>query len=297
MIGISAMEDSKTATHNLHPDAQWYPEAELGIFILWSISSVISINISWSMIPGRALGRSRIEAEEVQRVVCEEDWNLDGKPNEITADAYWDLAKEFNPENFDPFKWCKAFKEAGATYVMLTKRHHDGFALWPSDYGYLSTKNYMQGRDLVKEYVEACRHYGLKVGLFYSPPDWYFDREYMSFLHWRPVRMYPEIPNIGTDLKPRLVIKCPEERKTHHELKPFNVAPVRATLLNDGSRIESVVRFSPSDHTDQKAYLNLINLPLNDLCNTVPVIKLEFDRSPDDLVKPSVYEDGKSGWI
>ncbi len=81
------------------------------------------------------------------------------------------------------------------------------------------------------------------------------------------------------------------------KLKPFNVAPVKATLLNDGGRIEFVVRFSPSDHQEQKAYLNLINLPLNDLCNTVPVIKLEFDRPIDKLIKPSVYEDGKSGWM
>lgn len=81
------------------------------------------------------------------------------------------------------------------------------------------------------------------------------------------------------------------------KLKPVNVAPVRATLLNDGRNIEFVVRFSPSDHLEQKAYLNLINLPVNELCNTVPVIKLEFDRPLSEIVQPVSPQDGNSGWV
>lgn len=80
------------------------------------------------------------------------------------------------------------------------------------------------------------------------------------------------------------------------KLAPFNVAPVRATLLNDGREVDFVVRFSPSDHREQKAYLNLVNLPVNELCNTVPVIRLEFDRRYDDLVMPVSPHDGVSGW-
>jgi len=78
------------------------------------------------------------------------------------------------------------------------------------------------------------------------------------------------------------------------KLKPVNVAPLSATLLNNGRKVDFTVRFSPSDHNDpeQKAYLNLINIPANELCNTVPVIKLEFDRSLDDLVQPSSPQDG-----
>ena len=60
-------------------------------------------------------------------------------------------------------------------------------------------------------------------------------------------------------------------------LKPINSLPKKATLLNDGREIESIVRLNPSGHAEGKAYLNLVNLPVNEFCNTVLVIKLEFD--------------------
>jgi alpha-L-fucosidase len=108
-----------------------------------------------------------------------------------------------------------AAKEAGFTYVVLTAKHHSGFANWPSKFGEFNTKNYMGGRDLVKEYVEACRKHGLKVGLYYSPPDWYFDRDYMSFLYGGARKKNPELPNLGPDLKPREVKYSPEEKAAH----------------------------------------------------------------------------------
>jgi alpha-L-fucosidase len=80
------------------------------------------------------------------------------------------------------------------------------------------------------------------------------------------------------------------------KLKPINVAPVKATLLNSGRKVDFAVRFSPSDHNEQRAYLNLINLPVNEMCNMVPVIKLEFDRSTDTLAQPTALQDGNSGW-
>jgi len=80
------------------------------------------------------------------------------------------------------------------------------------------------------------------------------------------------------------------------KLKPLNVAPVRASLLNDGRPVEFAVRFLPSDHGEQKAYLSLMHLPVNDLCNTVPVVKLEFNRSLDELALPVSPADGDSGW-
>lgn len=80
------------------------------------------------------------------------------------------------------------------------------------------------------------------------------------------------------------------------KLKPINVAPIKATVLNDGSNVDFMVRFTPSEHNEQKAYLSLINLPVNEMCNSVPVIKLEFDRSLDELALPASPVDGDSGW-
>jgi len=184
--------------HTMHPDAQWYGDAGLGLFIHWGIASVKGINISWSMIDG-----------------------LDGKPAQITPNDYFALAKNFNPTNYNPDKWLKAAKAAGFTYAVLTTRHHEGFALWPSAYGDFSTKNYMGGRDLVKDYVQACHENGLKVGLYYSPPDWYFERNTKNFS-----RVYGR--DLGPDGKPRTIKHSPEQLATQ---KKAYIALVRGQII------------------------------------------------------------------
>lgn len=80
-------------------------------------------------------------------------------------------------------------------------------------------------------------------------------------------------------------------------LKPINTAPISAVLLNDGRKVDYEVRFTPSEHNDQKAYLSLKNLPSNKLCNTVPVVRLEFDRPLSEITQAASPEDGNSGWI
>ncbi|HTK25699.1 MAG TPA: alpha-L-fucosidase [Pyrinomonadaceae bacterium] len=215
-IGITTAKNP-AAVHTLHPDAQWFPDAGLGLFIHWGIASVRAINISWPMRPGRALAKVKLTPEERERVVRESDYNLTGKPPEITPNEYFEQAKNFNPQKYDPDKWLKAAKKAGFTYAVLTTRHHEGFALWPSAYGEFNTKKYMGGRDLVKDFVEACRRNGIKVGLYYSPPNWYFDRDYMNFLYDGGSKMNPELPSLGPDLKPRTSKRSDEERQKHQE--------------------------------------------------------------------------------
>jgi alpha-L-fucosidase len=214
-IGLSDASP-RNLPHTSHPDAQWFPDAGLGLFIHWGICSVKAMNISWPMIPGRALARTRItDPAERERILREGDYDLKGKPPSITPTQYWKMAKDFNPQKYDPDKWLKAAREAGFQYAVLTTKHHEGFALWPSAYGDLNTKNYMGGRDLVKDYVEACRLNGLKVGLYYSGPDWYFDRDYKDFLYGGGHKTNPEFPPLGPDLKPRTSKKTLEETAKH----------------------------------------------------------------------------------
>lgn len=84
-------------------------------------------------------------------------------------------AEAFNPEKLDCEQWIRTIKDAGATYAILVCKHHDGFANWPSkytDYSVASTPWKGGKGDVVREYVDACRKYGLKVGLYYSPAQW-----------------------------------------------------------------------------------------------------------------------------
>jgi alpha-L-fucosidase len=211
----NAEEKSPAGTHSRHPDAQWYPDAALGLFIHWGLSSVKDLDASWPMIPGRALANKLLDSLELIRVVREKDYNLNGKPPLITPNEYWAMAKDFNPSHYDPDKWIRAAKAAGFTYAVITTKHHEGFAMWPSNHGNFSTKNFMGGRDLIKPFIDACRKYGLKVGLYYSPPDWYFDQDYMNFLYYRGPQKNPGLPVLDGDLIPRTTKRSAEEIKQH----------------------------------------------------------------------------------
>lgn len=90
-------------------------------------------------------------------------------PEGISAEEYQALAAKFNPVAFDAADLAKQARDAGMGYVVLTSKHHDGFALWPSRH---SAFNCQSGtpfrRDIVGEVGAACRHAGLRFGLYYS---------------------------------------------------------------------------------------------------------------------------------
>lgn len=90
----------------------------------------------------------------------------------------WGLGDEspelFNPGKLNVDQWCSIAREAGMKQLILTVKHHDGFCLWPSAYTEHSVKNspWRNGQgDLVREFTDACRKYGLKAGLYLSPWD------------------------------------------------------------------------------------------------------------------------------
>ena len=91
----------------------------------------------------------------------------------ISVEDYQKYFDEFDPVDYDPKSWAKAAKQAGMKYAVMTAKHHDGFCLFDSKLTDYKATNTKAKRDLIKEYVDAFRAEGLKVGLYYSIIDWH----------------------------------------------------------------------------------------------------------------------------
>ncbi len=99
------------------------------------------------------------------------EWLMNNE--EIPRSRYEKYAEEWNPVRFDAKKWAAAAKAAGMKYAILTTKHHDGFCLFDSKETDYTSMHTPFGRDIVKEFVEAFRAEGLKVGFYYSLLDWH----------------------------------------------------------------------------------------------------------------------------
>lgn len=127
-----------------------------------------------------------------QRMPCIAEWiqSYFRIPNE----EYEKLTKIFNPIYFDAEEWARLAKDAGMNYVVITSKHHDGFCLFDSAYDdYNTVKGTPFGRDIIAEMAEACKKYGLKLGLYYSQDlDWHepngggYNPSYLNVegMHW-----------------------------------------------------------------------------------------------------------------
>lgn len=122
---------------------KWWTDARFGMFIHWGLYAL----------PAR---HEWVKSHE-----------------KITDAAYQKYFDNFNPDEFDPKKWAKEAKAAGMKYAVLTTKHHEGFCLFDSKYTDYKATNTKAHRDLVKEFVEAFRAEGIKIGFYYSLLDWH----------------------------------------------------------------------------------------------------------------------------
>ena len=203
-------------------DTDWFETAGLGMFVCWGISSVRAVgDLSWGM-----MKHTPYDAEL-------------NNTNKLPPEEYWQQADEFDPQDYDPDVWLKAAREAGFRYAVLTTRHHDGYALWPSAFGDLSTRTHLGGRDLVRPFVEACRNNDLKVGLYFSPQDWYRERHRRSFgygdtalgLRHEPTELPEWDPAIGM---PQQEWVTNEQQKHEDEEAPYVVGQMEELMTQYG---------------------------------------------------------------
>ncbi len=138
----------------MHNKMKWFREGKFGMFIHWGL---------YSKLAGEWKGKSTQVSEQIML------------REKIPLDEYTLLAQEFNPIQFDPEEWVELAKDAGVRYLVITAKHHDGFAMYGSKY---DDYNIVEGtpfaRDPMKELAEACKKHGIKMCFYYSlGRDWH----------------------------------------------------------------------------------------------------------------------------
>ena len=122
---------------------KWWNEARFGMFVHWGLYAQLGRN-EWA-------------------------WAIECVPRK----EYEKLADTWRPRPRPMRQWCRLAKQAGMKYMVMTTKHHEGFCLWDTQQTDFNAVRRGPKRDLVREYVEACREFGLKIGFYYSLMDWH----------------------------------------------------------------------------------------------------------------------------
>lgn len=203
---------------------EWFRDAKFGLFIHWGLYAIPAGEWEGKIYPGIS------------------EWIM--YKAQIPVEEYRQLAKEFNPVKFNADEWVKLAKDAGMKYVVITSKHHDGFAMYHSK---ASSYNIVEAtpfkRDPVKELSEACRKYGLKFGFYYSQTqdwnepngagnDWdFYGDSPKNFRQYLDEKVIPQVREICTNYGPISILwfdtprfMTPEQSKELanlvHELQP-----------------------------------------------------------------------------
>jgi len=157
------------------PVPEWFSDAKFGIFIHWGVYSVPA----WA--PANAdIGvyakyaewywwRYTHPEDKAGKLFQEYHHRMFGENFK-----YQDFAGQFKAEHFDPAQWAEVFKKAGARYVVLTSKHHEGFTLWPSAQSWnWNSVDVGPHRDLCGDLTGAVKAAGLHMGFYYSLYEWF----------------------------------------------------------------------------------------------------------------------------
>lgn len=134
----------KLNADSIYSKMQWFADAKLGIFIHWGIYAVNGIDESWSF------------------------YN-----KKISYTGYMNQLNGFTARRYNPNAWAALIKESGARYAVITAKHHDGVALWPTKQGHYSIiKNTPAKKDVLTPFYKALDKEGIKRGTYFSLIDW-----------------------------------------------------------------------------------------------------------------------------
>src|SRR5688500_3576297 len=144
LSGVNLHAQTKIDPKEINDKMQWFADAKLGIFVHWGIYAVKGVDESWSF------------------------YN-----KKISHKDYMDQLKGFTARNYDPEEWVRLIKESDARYAVITTKHHDGVALWPTKQKHYSVvKHTPARRDVLQPFFAALDKHGIKRGAYFSLIDW-----------------------------------------------------------------------------------------------------------------------------
>jgi alpha-L-fucosidase len=133
----------------------WFDGAGLGLFVHWDHASQQGVEISWPLV-----GESIIPGH-------------DRPEDEVSVERYHSTAATFDPVRWDAPALARLARAAGARYVVFTARHHAGYSMFHTRHSDFSVQHSPYGADITRQFVDAVRAQGLRVGIYYSLPDWH----------------------------------------------------------------------------------------------------------------------------
>jgi alpha-L-fucosidase len=140
--------------------ATWFDSARFGMFIHWGLSSVRGWELSWPMV-GATPALPHCQS--------------------VSIDEYYASAKSFVPANYRPREWARLAARLGMQYATFTAKHHDGFAMFDTKLSDFSIVHTRCRRDVLREFIDAFRAEGLRIGVYFSLSDWHHP-DYPAFV-------------------------------------------------------------------------------------------------------------------
>jgi len=119
------------------------------------------------------------------------------KRERMTDEEYQKYFEFFNPDLFNPSEWAKKAKAAGMKYAVITTKHHEGFAMFDSNYSEYDIMNTPYGKDIIKQWVEAFRAEGLGIGFYYSLIDWHHPEYTIDRVHPQSAKTQQEYDELN----------------------------------------------------------------------------------------------------
>ena len=224
------------------PLPEWFGNAKFGIFIHWGPYSVPA----WSpkgtysewyqyWLQNKTLfGNGKYKGDEVVKY----HERVYGKDF-----TYYDFGPMFTADLFDPDQWAQLFKDAGAKYIVLTSKHHDGYTLWPNkeanDRGFpWNSMEVGSKKDLIGELSQSVKNAGIKMGLYYSLYEWYHPLWKTDKRRFVDEHMLPQIKDLVESYKPDILWPDGEWELTDKEWRSkeflswlYNESSVKNTII------------------------------------------------------------------